>query len=59
VTSHPPDPLSDKGLISVSRTVKDRFDQLQRQMQTELGRRVTQTEVMEYLFASLWGEKPC
>jgi hypothetical protein len=46
---------ADVGLLRVSRRVKDRIDAIQAEMAAELGRRVTQTEVVERLLANQWG----
>lgn len=41
-----------------SQVNRERFDRLTAEMEADLGRRVTQNEVLERLFANQWGEKP-
>ena len=58
MTDHDEADPAGPGMIRVSRLIKTRFDQIQADLETELGRRVTQSEVMERLLANQWGCKP-
>jgi hypothetical protein len=60
MTDHQEPDSTDKRANPIwpSQVNRDRFDRLTAEMEADLGRRVTQNEVLERLFANQWGDKP-